>query len=97
MKRTLRMLGMGALLVVAVGLLAVATYDKYLAMLLWPGARVINYVYSALGFDGIGFAHFGWMFWPALLINVLFYESLYLLFHQAWGWKRKKVWIRQKV
>lgn len=89
MKRILRMLGMGAVLVAAIGLLAVATYDKYLGILLWPGFIVVNYAFSVLGLDGIGFTHFGWMFWPAMLINVVLYELVYLLYQQASQRRRK--------
>jgi hypothetical protein len=90
MKPVFRMLAVGAALVAAIGLLAAVTYDQPLAMLLWPGFLIMNYVLSLLGFDGIAFTNFGWLFWPALLINVALYGLLYLLFHQAAAWKRKR-------
>lgn len=75
---------------VAAGLLAVATYIKYVAMLLWPGFLVMNYVFSLLGFDGIAFEHFGWMFWPALLIDLVFYAMLFLLVRKAVALKQRR-------
>jgi len=97
MKRISRMLVSGAVLVVAVGLLVVVTYNKYFAMLLWPGFLLMNYVCSLLGFDGIAFTHFGWIFWPALLINVMLYGLLYLLFREAAALRRRRGWARPKV
>ena len=97
MKRILRVPAIGTALVLAVGLLAAATYDKYLAMSLWPGFLLMNYVYSLLGFDGIAFEHFGWIFWPALLINVMLYGLLYLLFRGAAALRRRWRSAKQKV
>jgi len=96
MKRVLRMLLIGSVLVVAVGLLAVVTYDKYLAILLWPGFLLVNYVCSLFGFDGIAFTHFGLIFWPALLINVVLYGLMYLLFREAAALRRRRGWARPK-
>jgi hypothetical protein len=76
---------------------AAVTYAQPLAMLLWPGFLIMNYVLSLLGFDGIAFTNFGWLFWPALLINVALYGLLYFLFHQAVAWKRKKVLTRPRI
>jgi len=42
----------------------------------------MNYVYSLLGFQGIGFTNFNWILWPALVINVVLYAILYLLFRE---------------
>jgi len=97
MKRILRASAIGTVLVVAVGLLAVVTFDKYLAILLWPGFLLMNYVYSLLGFDGIAFEHFGWIFWPALLINVVSYGLLYLLFREAAALRRRRGLSRPKA
>jgi hypothetical protein len=97
MKRTLRTLGIGAALVTAVGLLAAATYDQPLAMLLWPGFLIMNYVFSILGLDGIAFTNFGSLFWPALLINVVLYGLGYLLFRRVAGSKCKKAEARQRA
>ncbi len=97
MKPVLRALGIGAVLVVGIGMLAAITYDGPLAMLLWPGFLIMNYAFSALGFSGIAFTDFGWLFWPALLINVALYGLLYFLFHQAVAWKRKKVLTRPRI
>jgi len=85
-----RMLLIGCVLAVAVGLLAVVTYDKYLGMLLWPGFLLMNYVCSVLGFEGVAFGHFGWIFWPALLINAVLYGLLYLLFREAAALRRRR-------
>jgi len=59
-------------------------------MLLWPGFLVMNYVFSRLGFDGIAFEHFGWMFWPALLIDLVFYAMLFLLVRKAVALKQRR-------
>src|SRR5277367_7019490 len=90
MKPVFRMLAVGAALVAAIGLLAAVTYDQPLAMLLWPGFLIMNYVLSLLGFDGIAFTNFGWLFWPALLINVALYGLLYLLFRKVAASRRNK-------
>jgi len=90
MRRLVRMLMVGAVIVVAIGLLAAATYIKYVAILLWPGFLKMDSIYSHLGFDGIAFEHFGWIFWPALLINIVLYGLLYLLFRKAIVWKQKR-------
>jgi hypothetical protein len=95
MKGTLRTLGIGAAVVAAIGLLAAVTYDQPLAMLLWPGFLIMNCVFSRLGFDGIAFANFGWMFWPALLINVVLYGLAYLLFCKVVALRMKNVGNRQ--
>ena len=89
MKPALRTLGIGAAIVAGIGLLAAATYNQPLAVLLWPGFVAMNYVFSVLGFQGIAFTNFGWLFWPALLINVVLYGSLYLLFRKAASWRQK--------
>lgn len=97
MKPVLRTVGIGAALVAAIGLLAAVTYDQPLAVLLWPGFLVMNYVFSVLGFDGIAFTNFGWLFWPALLIDVVLYGLLYLVFRKAVAWKRKQVVAGPKI
>jgi len=97
MKPVFRMLVIGVVIVAAIGLVAAVTYAQPLAMLLWPGFLIMNYVLSLLGFDGIAFTNFGWLFWPALLINVALYGLLYFLFHQAVAWKRKKVLTRPRI
>lgn len=84
------MLTIGAAIVIVAGLRVVVTYDKYLAMLLWPGFLVMNYACSQLGFDGIAFVHFGWLFWPALLINIVLYALLYLVFRKVVALKRRR-------
>ena len=66
-------------------------------MLLWPGFLIMNCVFSLLGFNGIAFTDFGWLFWPALLINVVLYGVLYFLFRKVAGSRRKKVAARQRV
>jgi hypothetical protein len=85
MKRALQATGIGTALVTAVGLLAAVTNDLPLAMLLWPGFLLMNYVYSHLGFAGIAFTDFGWVFWPALLVNIVLYGLLY--FNDSQGLK----------
>lgn len=90
MKSILRTLGIGSAAVAAIGLLAAVTYDQPLAMLLWPGFFLMNYVYSQLGFAGIAFTDFGWVFWPALLVNISLYELLYFLIRQVLRSKAKK-------
>jgi hypothetical protein len=95
MKGTLRTLGIGAAGVAAIGLLAAVTYDQPLAMLLWPGFLIMNCALSRLGFDGIAFTNFGWMFRPALLINVVLYGLAYLLFCKVVALRRKNVGNRQ--
>ena len=89
-KSILRTLGIGSAAVAAIGLLAAVTYDQPLAMLLWPGFFLMNYVYSQLGFAGIAFTDFGWVFWPALLVNISLYELLYFLIRQVLRSKAKK-------
>jgi len=57
--------------VAAIGLLAAVTYDQPLAMLLWPGFLLMNYVYSQLGFAGIAFTDFGWVFFFFFVIFII--------------------------
>jgi hypothetical protein len=90
MKPALRTLGIGATLVVGIGLLAAITYDQPLAMLLWPGFLIMNYALSALGFSGIAFTNFGWLFWPALLIDIVLYGLAYLLIRRVIGPRHQK-------
>jgi hypothetical protein len=78
-KRVIRALLVGAMIVAGLGFLTMATYGTYLAMLLWPGFLLVNYVYRLLGFSGIAFSDFGWILWPALLVNTLFYAALFFL------------------
>jgi hypothetical protein len=87
-KSILRTLGIGG--AAAIGLLAAVTYDQPLAMLLWPGFLLMNYVYSQLGFAGIAFTDFGWVFWPALLVNIILYGLLYFLIRKVLRSKAKK-------
>ena len=89
MKRIARSLIIGAVVVVALGLLAAGTYLPPVAVLLWPGFLLANYVCSYLGFAGIAFENFGWIFWPAVVIDIILYAMAYLLFRQAARWKRK--------
>jgi hypothetical protein len=91
MKPALRALGIGAAIVAGIGLLAAATYDQPLAVLLWPGFLAMNYIFSVLGFQGIAFTDFKWLFWPALLIDVVLYGSLCLLFRKAASWRQKQL------
>ena len=97
MKPVFRMLVIGAALVTAIGLLAAVTYDQPLAMLLWPGFLTMDWAFSLLGFNGVAFTNFGWLFWPALLINVVLYGLLYLLFRKVAGSSRKKAAARHRV
>jgi hypothetical protein len=90
MKRTLRALGIGAALVAAVGFLAAVTYNQPMAMLLWPGFLIMDWSFSLLGFNGVAFTNFGWLFWPALLINVVLYGLAYLLFRKVARSRRRK-------
>jgi hypothetical protein len=97
MKRALQATGIGTALVTAVGLLAAVTNDLPLAMLLWPGFLLMNYVYSHLGFAGIAFTDFGWVFWPALLVNIVLYGLLYFLIRKALRSKAKKEVANQEL
>jgi hypothetical protein len=97
MKRALRALRIGTAVVAGIGFLAAVTYGQPLAMLLWPGFLIMNGVFSLLGFSGIGFTDFGWLFWPALLVNVVLYGLLYLLFRKVAGSRRKKVEARERA
>jgi len=76
--------------VAAIGLLAAASFSMLFAVFLWPGFLIMNYVYRLLGLQGIGFTNFDWIFWPALVINVLLYALMYFLFRQAVIWKRRR-------
>lgn len=82
-KSLTKAVGAGAALVVGLGILTVATYNQPLALLLWPGFLLMNYIYRSLGFQGIGNTNFGWLFWPGVLIDVLLYAALYTLFRET--------------
>ena len=90
MKRLAKALLAGIVIVAAIGLLAAASFSMLFAVFLWPGFLIMNYVYRLLGFQGIAFTDYGWVFWPALVINVLLYALLYFLFRQAVIWKRRR-------
>ena len=70
-------------MVAVIGLLAAATYMAPLAFLLWPGFLLMNYIYRLLGFQGIAFTDYGWIFWPALLIDIALYSMVYFLFRKV--------------
>jgi hypothetical protein len=97
MKPTLRTLGTGAAIVVAIGLLAASTYNQPLAMLLWPGFLIMDFAFSLLGLGRIAFTDFGWLFWPALLINVVLYGLIYLLFRKVAASRRNKAAAKAKA
>jgi hypothetical protein len=86
-KRVIRALLVGAMIVASLGFLTMATYGTYLAMLLWPGFLLVNYVYRLLGFSGIAFSDFGWILWPALLVNTLLYAALFFV---VVTWRRRR-------
>jgi len=57
----------------------------------------MNYVYSLLGFQGIGFSNYGWIFWPALVLNVILYALLYTVFRTARLWKQSRRQARLRI
>lgn len=88
MKGIAKALLAGTVIVAALGLLAAASFNMLFAVFLWPGFLVMSYVYRLLGFQGIAFTDYGWVSWPALVINALLYALLYFLFRQAVIWNK---------
>ncbi len=89
-KRIAKALLAGVVIVAGLGLLAAASFSMLFAVFLWPGFLIVNYVYSLLGFQGIGDTDFGWILWPAVVINIVLYAGLYFLLRQAVIWKRSR-------
>jgi hypothetical protein len=89
-KRIAKTLLAGVVIVVALGLLAAASFSMLFAVFLWPGFLIMNHLHRLLGFQGIALTDFDWILWPAVVINVLLYALLYFLFRQAAIWKRSR-------